>query len=245
VQLNLFAGWSRPRPREMDSVVIGTTRVPLQMVRNARARRYVLRVSRDGAVRVTIPRGGSTAFALAFAQKNAAWIAQQLQRRSAEPPHTAVWKDGTEILLHGEAVRLRTELTGELALVHFGQHVLAVPASTTDLRPAVENYLWRLAEKELLPRLDQLAALHQVSYDRAVIRNQRSRWGSCSPRKTISLNWRLIQAPPHVRDYMLLHELMHLREMNHSHRFWSDVESVCPDYAKAESWLNQHAHLLR
>jgi len=77
------------------------------------------------------------------------------------------------------------------------------------------------------------------------VRNQRSRWGSCSHRGSISLNWRLIQAPPFVRDYILLHELMHLREMNHSPRFWSEVESVCPYYQVAERWLKAHSRLLR
>jgi hypothetical protein len=77
------------------------------------------------------------------------------------------------------------------------------------------------------------------------VRNQRSRWGSCSRRRTISLNWRLIQTPAFVRDYIILHELMHLREMNHSARFWRQVEIVCPDYRNAEHWLKQHSRMLR
>jgi hypothetical protein len=59
------------------------------------------------------------------------------------------------------------------------------------------------------------------------------------------LNWKLIQAPPFVRDYIILHELMHLRQMNHSARFWSEVENVCPDYKTAEKWLKQHSSLLK
>jgi predicted metal-dependent hydrolase len=77
------------------------------------------------------------------------------------------------------------------------------------------------------------------------VRNQRTRWGSCSRRGTISLNWRLIQTPPFVSDYIILHELMHLREMNHSPRFWRQVETVCPGYRTAEEWLKPHASLLR
>jgi predicted metal-dependent hydrolase len=245
VQLDFFAGWNRPRVSKPESLLIGTTPVPLHMVRNLRARRYILRVRRDGVVRVTIPRGGSTDFALEFAQKNRAWIERQLQRRSSESAHAKPWMDGSEILFRGERVRLTVRLTNELNLVQFGEHALSLPAGIIDFRPNVENYLWSLAEKELLPRVAQLAALHQLTYRRAVVRNQRSRWGSCSPKRTISLNWRLIQAPPFVRDYLIVHELMHLREMNHSPRFWRSVESACPDYAKAESWLDQHSHLLR
>ena len=80
---------------------------------------------------------------------------------------------------------------------------------------------------------------------RVSIRNQRSRWGSCSRRATISLNWRLIQTPSFVRDYIILHELMHLRQMNHSARFWHEVQTACPGYHLAETWLRTHSDLLR
>ena len=72
------------------------------------------------------------------------------------------------------------------------------------------------------------------------VRNQRSRWGSCSRRGTISLNWRLVQTPDLVRDYIIHHELMHLREMNHSARFWARVEEVCPGWREAERWLKRN-----
>jgi predicted metal-dependent hydrolase len=76
------------------------------------------------------------------------------------------------------------------------------------------------------------------------VRNQRSRWGSCSAGGTVSLNWRLVQAPESVRDYIIYHELMHLREMNHSHRFWARVEEVCPGWRDAERWLKRNGSLL-
>jgi predicted metal-dependent hydrolase len=120
-----------------------------------------------------------------------------------------------------------------------------VAAPALDLRLEVEAYLWSLAEKELIPRTLQLAAQHGLGVRTVVVRNQRSRWGSCSARGTISLNWRLIQAPLCVRDYLILHELMHLRQMNHSVQFWRLVREACPDYKNAEQWLNAHAELLR
>jgi predicted metal-dependent hydrolase len=107
------------------------------------------------------------------------------------------------------------------------------------------NHLWKLAAAELPPKVVEFAAAHQLKVQRIAIRNQRSRWGSCSRRGTISLNWKLIQAPPFVRDYIILHELMHLRQMNHSARFWRQVEGVCPEYKTAEKWLKQNAGLLK
>ena len=89
------------------------------------------------------------------------------------------------------------------------------------------------------------AQQHGLKVQRIVVRNQKSRWGSCSPRGTISLNWRLIQAPEFVSIYMILHELMHLKKMNHSPKFWREVEAVCPSFREAERWLKQHSSLLR
>ena len=79
----------------------------------------------------------------------------------------------------------------------------------------------------------------------ASVRDQKSRWGSCSRRGTISLNWRLIQAPEFVTTYIILHELMHLRQMNHSAGFWREVEAVCPSFREAERWLKAHGRWLR
>jgi predicted metal-dependent hydrolase len=108
----------------------------------------------------------------------------------------------------------------------------------------VERHLWRLAARELPGRVLELASLHQLPVRRICVRNQRSRWGSCSRRGTISLNWRLVQAPPFVRDYLILHELAHLKEMNHSRRFWREVAVLCPDYLQAERWLKAHRELV-
>ena len=76
------------------------------------------------------------------------------------------------------------------------------------------------------------------------VRNQRSRWGSCSGTGTISLNWRLVQTPDSVRDYIIYHELAHLREMNHSDRFWARVAETCPGWREAERWLKRHGSLV-
>ena len=128
--------------------------------------------------------------------------------------------------------------------VQVGIELIPVTDPTGDLRPAIEKHLRTLAAKELPARTLEFAALHQLSVSRVTVRAQRTRWGSCSFKSVISLNWRLIQTPPFVRDYIILHELMHLRQMNHSHRFWREVERVCPDYRKAKVWLKENPGLL-
>jgi hypothetical protein len=93
------------------------------------------------------------------------------------------------------------------------------------------------AERELPARLMQLAAEHGHHVAAVSVRNQRSRWGSCSPAGRISLNWRLVQVPPPVRDYVLLHELTHLAVSNHSPKFWKALDRACPWHHEARAWL--------
>lgn len=238
--------WCRPPPAAPASawVAVGSRSVRLWFVRHRRARRYVLRLRADGAVRVTVPRGGSVAEAQRFAARSAPWIERQLLRQARAPQPPARWPAGTEFLFRGERVRLEAARTDAGNVIRFGTEAVPVAGMDGDLRPAVEQHLRRLAALELPARVRELATRHHLSVRRVTIRSQRSRWGSCSPRGTISLNWRLVQTPPWVRDYLVLHELAHLREMNHSRRFWAEVARLCPNYREAERWLKEHADLL-
>jgi predicted metal-dependent hydrolase len=103
-----------------------------------------------------------------------------------------------------------------------------------------DGQLRDLARRELPGRLLELAAVHGLDVRRVSVRNQRWRWGSCSPTGHICLNWRLVQMPPAVRDYVMLHELMHLKRMDHSPAFWKLVSKVCPDYQSLRKWLREH-----
>jgi predicted metal-dependent hydrolase len=111
-------------------------------------------------------------------------------------------------------------------------------------RPADEAVLRQRARRELPEQLLALAKLHGISVSRVSIRNQRTRWGACSPSGTITLNWRLIQTPDFVREYVLIHELMHRRELNHSRKFWRLVEACCPRTADARAWLRREGKAL-
>ena len=137
------------------------------------------------------------------------------------------------------------EADGWRPRVRFADQVVEVPATATDLRAAVEAHLRRLAVAILPSRVFELAARHQLPVRRVSVRDQRSRWGSCSRKGTVSLNWRLVQMPHNVRDYVIWHELMHLREMNHSPRYWREVAAVCPEFQTARRWLREHRDALR
>jgi predicted metal-dependent hydrolase len=106
--------------------------------------------------------------------------------------------------------------------------------------PMAENELRAMRERarrELMPRLLELAAKHGLTVNRVSVRNQKWRWGSCSRSGHICLNWRLVQMPDWVRDYVMVHELMHLERLDHSPKFWKLVAAACPQYLEARAYL--------
>jgi predicted metal-dependent hydrolase len=128
-----------------------------------------------------------------------------------------------------------------LAFVEKSQPWIEQQRQVRAARPPVvhpdEPALRKRALRELPPALMTLAQEHGITVTRVSVRNQRSRWGACSATGAITLNWRLILVPDFVREYVMLHELMHRRELNHSGRFWRHVRAVCPSHAEARRWL--------
>jgi predicted metal-dependent hydrolase len=216
----------------------------LLFVRNARARRYILRVLPDGTARVTIPRRGSRKEAERFAATHHAWIEQQRQRRlRVRTRQTPGWRDPQTVLLRGASLTVHRVVDARGVALQIGEVRVPLP-ERSDPASALARHLRRTASEELPARLLELASSHRLHVSRITVRDQRTRWGSCSARGAISLNWRLIQMPDRVRDYVLLHELMHLKEANHSRRFWRLVGAVCPDYQESRRWLRTHETLL-
>jgi predicted metal-dependent hydrolase len=230
-----------PQPESLLSVKNETE---LVFVRRPRARSYRLTLRRDGRVTVTIPSRGSEREARDFLERNRDWL-ERAQARQARRPKAAVeWTVGTAVLWRGEMMEIRAASGGERPQVCLAADVFPVRALEGDLRSALEAHFLRRAKIELPARTWELAAETGSDVKQVSVRNQRSRWGSCSAGGTISLNWRLVQTPDSVRDYIIYHELMHLREMNHSDRFWRRVEEVCPAWREAERWLKRNGSLL-
>ena len=200
-----------------------------------RARKYILRIRPDGTLRVTIPRGGSQRSAEAFVTEHRRWVDEE-RVRVASRYAPVEWYAGETVPLRGVATSITIEQKAHRFALFAGMRV-RITAETVNLRPAVETVLRQIATRELIPRLRTLAAEHGLTVARVTVRNQRSRWGSCSTSGVIALNFRLVQMPPWVSDYVLLHELMHMRQQNHSRRYWRLVEQVCPDFRAAEEWL--------
>lgn len=211
--LNLEPKIQNPEPRALHPEP-GTLNPVLVFVRHPRARRYVIRVTDEGTVRVTVPRWGSKRAAAAFAAEQHTWIAKQLRAR-AEHERRAREQNVTNAELSGAAGARQLTTVEQRAMIARAKH-------------------------ELPARLLELASRHGLAVTRISIRNQRWRWGSCSRSGHICLNWRLVTMPEEVRDYVLIHELMHLKRMDHSPRFWKLVAEACPPYKEARAWLRSH-----
>ena len=209
----------------------------IEFVRVRAARKYILRVRPDGSLRVTIPRGGSGAQATQFVARQRAWIARERARVRRERAPVR-WGAGSTVLLGGDPHTIRIVEIGGRLVAGYADRLVNV-GSGEDVRPEIERDLRVLAQERLIPRVRELAAQHGLNVRKVTIRNQRSRWGSCSRSGAIALNFRLVQMPAAMSDYVLIHELMHLKQQNHGPRFWSLVERACPEFVAAERWLRE------
>lgn len=219
--------------------------------RSPSAHTYRLTLKRDGTAVATIPVRGSEREARRFVEQHQDWLDRARERQRHKPRGAEIWTVGTHVLWRGEMAEIRVATAldpraegGAKPQVCLAADVFRVPQLTGDLRPTLEAHFARRARIELPARTWELAAVTGVEVRQVVVRNQRSRWGSCSANGTISLNWRLVQTPEFVRDYIVYHELMHLREMNHSDRFWARVEEVCPTWRDAEHWIKRNGSLV-
>jgi predicted metal-dependent hydrolase len=217
----------------MPEVSVAGRMFPVDVVHHPRARRYVVRVTPDGRLRLTVPRRASIAGGLRFVDRQHAWIEREWRRLEAR---AAAWTTGTPVWYRGE----RTVLTVDNGRVVIGERMHEIAFVQGDVRVAVERSLRALATRELPARTQDMARVHGIAIAGVSVRNQRSRWGSCSTRGTIALNWRLIQMPAHVSDYVIVHELAHRRQPNHSPRFWREVEALFPAWRESERWLRKY-----
>ncbi|MFI5178329.1 MAG: M48 family metallopeptidase [Vicinamibacterales bacterium] len=224
---------SQAEPAAARQLLIAGESIPVTIARHRRARRYVLRVAPDGTLRLTVPRSGSIAGGLQFAGKQTEWIVRERQRQEdrAQP-----WREGTTLWFRGEHVTVA--LDGTVAVL--GPERVVVSDVATGVRESIEARLRILAARELPPRCLELAATRRMTVARVAVRNHRSRWGACSLRGVITLNWRLVQMSASVVDYIIWHELTHLEHPNHSPKFWRAVAAVCPGWRDAERWLRRH-----
>ncbi len=224
-------------------------KISYQIVQSKRARRMRITVSSRG-VTVTLPYGLKIVEAERMIQQNSSWILEQLKRVSKSATANSVLPVDV-VLLRGKPYKIEIiEEIQRASRIHISEgreKLLArVPAgSKQSPRSLVEPWLKQQARKEIEAIVNQQAVRMNLRVNSISIRDQRTRWGSCSSKGNLSFNWRLVMAPPAVLEYVVIHELAHMRQPNHSPAFWNVVAQYAPNYKILRQWLRKNAAALR
>lgn len=210
--------------------------VPVSIRRSTRARRILLHVGvYDGMVELVLPPGASVREGLSFARTQTRWVADQLSRVGDGIP----FADGAVIPILDQPVTIRrSDSRSALPLLH--EDVLLVGGRDDTVPSRVRRWVRGRALAEIKPRADRMGEEIGRRPARISMRDTRSRWGSCSRAGNLNFSWRLVMAPENVLNYVVAHEVAHLRELNHSARFWALVDTLCPDVTDARGWLRKH-----
>ncbi len=231
--------YRRPSEPQALEVIFDRSIYLVRLRRHRQARRYTLRIlAATREVVLTIPPRGTLKEAREFAQKHGGWIAARLGRL----PEAMPFAHGAVVPLRGLPHRIAhrrgargtvwTELDGS------GERLLCVCGEAPHIDRRIGDFLRREAKRELEAASRRHADELGVTIKRVVVRDQASRWGSCSTSGALSYSWRLILAPSFVLNYLAAHEVAHLVEMNHSPRFWRLVTRLCPGHERAKVWLD-------
>jgi predicted metal-dependent hydrolase len=206
-----------------------------------RPRRTVgLKITADGLV-VHAPKRIFEAQLNQILQDKSNWILSKLQARIANHVAKVEWVDGEHLLYLGNDIQLNISQNNSNKALIFNQNTLFIaalqPNNHAVLARKVIQWYKKQATIDFSRRLEILAAKLGVATPPLTLSNAQSRWGSCNSRGQVRLNWRLLQAPPHIINYVICHELAHLKQMNHSAKFWAVVEQLFPHYKLAEKEL--------
>ena len=229
-------------PPAPTHIVIDGQTVRVAIRRHAQSRSMRLRYDAgERSVRITIPTWASEREALALAHGHRDWIARQMER--AVPPQ--VLADGAEIMLYGRAIRIHWHPDAPRG-PRLEDDVLTLGGAAESVASRMQRWLMAEAKRTYAEDLAFYCARAGVAIPTLSIGDARSRWGSCSTRGGIRMNWRLIMAPPEVRRGVVAHEVAHLTHMDHSPRFYAHLDALFDgDRRSCDAWLKAHGRALR
>lgn len=235
----------------MPSIKLNGLSIAYSVRISKRAKRISVRYSLRNGLEVVYPPGLQQPTPETLLLERSDWILSAIDRFSrteARLPRRE-YREGEVFFYRGARYKLLLErsaphskicvrLTDDSLAVSLPEPLLS--AKRGAIRKAIEDFYRQQAHRYLPKRLNELAETHGFEYERVRIKNQKTRWGSCSAKRNINLNLRLMMAPDGAIDYVIIHELCHLRELNHTPAFWAYVEARCPDYRHWKDWLRQH-----
>lgn len=240
MQLDLpLSGVAVAGGEEMRRITLGDRIVPYLLRRGTR-RTIGLSIDHRG-LRVGAPRRTSLTEVEALIHRHAAWVVDKLDEwRTRRRPEPLLIADGVRIPFLGGELEIRLAVGANRAVWGLGTLTLCLKPGTAP-GPLLERALRERAREHFAASLAQHAPRLGVEAPALALSSARTRWGSCSRKSGIRLNWRLIHFPTALIDYVVVHELAHLRHMNHGPHFWALVASVCPDYREARVELQRQA----
>lgn len=223
--------------------------LPLTIRHHPRASRIIIRISARTGVVVTAPPRASRRLIESAVHQRREWIVERLDElRRQENTESARLATGCVLQVLGRELTLQVDhMQGypEGVVVESNTLVVNAPGmSGHAVGTLLRTWLRKVAEEAIPVRVQELNDIHRMEYSRVCVRDQKTRWGSCSKRGTLSFNWRVVLLPPTVMDYLIVHELAHLKEMNHSGRFWALVETMDPGFHASEQWLKRNGRRL-
>jgi predicted metal-dependent hydrolase len=225
---------------EPRTIVIDGKSILVTFKRNSLCKRMVLRLTSNGAgVNVTVPQRTSLAEALRFVESSKPWIKRTMAARAP----TIAFQHGQSVLFRGEPHQIEAS-GGRRGLVQCLDQKIIVPGDEAHVARRLLDWLKVEAKRELITASQIYATQMNVKFRRLTLRDQSTRWGSCSVSGDLSYSWRLILAPAFVLDYVAAHEVAHLKEMNHGPRFWRLVIMNCKQAKEARDWLRLHGREL-
>ena len=221
--------------------------IPYSVKRSAKRTKITITVERDRTVVVQAPNHASDEAIARIVEAKRYWIYEKtghVQKYMDRPhPPGKELVNGESALYLGRSYRIEI-VNNETKCIQFDQRFLVPASLACQKKGAMREWYIARARERILPRVVKQARELGVSFGRARIVDSRYRWGSCTVRDNINLNWRLIKAPIFVVDYVISHELAHLLEPNHTPRFWNIVKTQVPAMDRARGWLREHGQIL-
>ncbi|MFZ2192748.1 MAG: SprT family zinc-dependent metalloprotease [Candidatus Moraniibacteriota bacterium] len=220
------------------------TKIEISKITYSKRRTVALIISAEATLIVRAPMRTPLSYIEKMVAQKADWISNKMQEISVRPKTIKkVFTEGEEFLYLGKKYQLK--LTDKLEIKISADGDLFFPrVFLWRAKARLLDWYKKQALEEITQRVEALAQKLELKYLSIKISNAERNWGSCGPKNSLNFNWRLIMAPSSVIDYVIIHELMHILEKNHSHKFWSKVAGVMPEYKKTRKWLKDNCKLL-
>ncbi|MFH1859913.1 MAG: SprT family zinc-dependent metalloprotease [bacterium] len=222
------------------------TNIKIDQIIRSKRKTVSIEITRDARLIVRAPKATPLGFIEKFILKKRLWIQdkQKLVKEKHSQSQPKEFVNGKEFLYLGNTYRLYIVAENAPPLLLLGQEFCLLRTYLSEARQLFIDWYKQQAYEKIKERVDVYSNLFGLKYNKFSITDAQKRWGSCSAKDNLCFAWRLIMAPLYVIDYVVIHELTHIVEKNHSQKFWNKVKIIIPNFKESKKWLKEHGHLL-